>query len=270
MEHKTEHPGMGHPASLGHKGAAVENNHKAVETFEGWFSLHTVYEIDFPKWLAFSKEERATMFEGLQSFIAELEAGYTARTSGYAMYHVTGQKGDILFWFLQPTLEDLNRVELQLKKLPIFKVFKKGSSFVSVIEQSNYRNYDMSDPRIQAKLYPLIPRKKYICFYPMKKKRDGEDNWFMTDRAERARMMRAHGAIGRTYEPELSEFTTGACGLDNWEWGITLMSNNIIQFKKIVYEMRFDEVSARFGIFGSFTVGSILEKDTLEAMFLAE
>lgn len=239
----------------------------AVETFEGWYSLHTVYGVDFQKWQAITPAAQADMLAELKAFIAEQEVGYKAHTSSYAMYHVTGQKGDIMFWFLQPTIKDLNRVETQLKKLKIFSVFEKGSSFVSVIEQSNYRNYDINDPLIQAKLYPDIPRKQYICFYPMKKKRDGQDNWFMTDKAERARLMRSHGRIGRTYEPELSEFTTSAVGLDDWEWGITLMCDDSLQFKKIVYEMRFDEVSARFGIFGPFTVGSLLDDAALDEMF---
>lgn len=101
----------------------------------------------------------------------------------------------------------------------------------------------------------------------MSKRRSLEDNWYMTDRAERGRMMRSHGQIGKKYEETIKEFTTGACGLDDWEWGITLMSDDAVQFKKIVNEMRFDEVSARFGMFGPFTVGTLLDEDGLDTLF---
>ena len=44
----------------------------------------------------------------------------------------------------------------------------------------------------------------------------------------------AHGELGKTYLDVLSEFTTGGCGLDDWEWGALpcISSNDDIQFKK--------------------------------------
>ena len=80
--------------------------------------------------------------------------------------------------------------------------------------------------------------------------------------------MRSHGMIGKKYEGVINEYTTSACGLDDWEWGITLMGDDAVQFKKIVYEMRFDEVSARFGLFGPFVVGSLMNDDVLDSLFL--
>ena len=40
--------------------------------------------------------------------------------------------------------------------------------------------------------------------------------------------------------------------------GVTLFADDVLQFKKLIYEMRFDEVSARYGEFGTFFVGNIL------------
>ena len=74
----------------------------------------------------------------------------------------------------------------------------------------------------------------------MSKKREGDDNWFMLPPQERGALMKSHGELGKTYLDVLSEFTTGGCGLDDWEWGITIFSNDDIQFKKIVYDMRFE------------------------------
>ena len=80
-------------------------------------------------------------------------------------------------------------------------------------------------------------------------------------------LMKAHGETGRKYQGRVLQVISGAQGLDDWEWGVDLFSSDPIQFKKIVYEMRFDEVSARFGEFGSFYVGKRLSQEAL-ARFL--
>ena len=111
---------------------------------------------------------------------------------------------------LAATLEEVTAKEITLRKLAIGAVLEPTASFVSVIEVSNYMKTDINHPKVQARLYPHIPRLKYMCFYPMSKRRNLEDNWYMTDRAERGRMMRSHGQIGKKYEETIKEFTTGA------------------------------------------------------------
>ena len=255
-----------------HAGATPMHGHttgleKVPETYEGWFSLHANYSINFEKWRSWSGEQQREALQSFKAFIGNLEAAHEAHTSSYAMYQINGHKGDIMFWFLQPSLQELNEVELTLKKLPIFSVLQPESSFVSVIEVSNYVKSPKDHPKVQARLYPKIPRLACMCFYPMAKQRNLTDNWYMLDRQSRGSMMRSHGQIGKKYEDTIKEFTTGAFGMDDWEWGITLMSDDPIQFKKIVNEMRFDEVSARFGIFGPFTIGTILNIDGIDHLF---
>ena len=255
-----------------HAGATPMHGHttgleKVPETYEGWFSLHANYSINFEKWRSWSGEQQSEALQSFKEFIGNLETAHEAHTSSYAMYQINGHKGDIMFWFLQPSLQELNEVELTLKKLPIFSVLQPESSFVSVIEVSNYVKSPKDHPKVQARLYPKIPRLACMCFYPMAKQRNLTDNWYMLDRQSRGSMMRSHGQIGKKYEDTIKEFTTGAFGMDDWEWGITLMSDDPIQFKKIVNEMRFDEVSARFGIFGPFTIGTILNIDGIDHLF---
>ena len=255
-----------------HAGATPMHGHttgleKAPETYEGWFSLHANYSINFEKWRSWSGEQQSEALQSFKAFIGNLETAHEAHTSSYAMYQINGHKGDIMFWFLQPSLQEFNEVELTLKKLPNFSVLQPESSFVSVIEVSNYVKSPKDHPKVQARLYPKIPRLACMCFYPMAKQRNLTDNWYMLDRQSRGSMMRSHGQIGKKYEDTIKEFTTGAFGMDDWEWGITLMSDDPIQFKKIVNEMRFDEVSARFGIFGPFTIGTILDMDGIDHLF---
>jgi chlorite dismutase len=95
----------------------------------------------------------------------------------------------------------------------------------------------------------------YVCFYPMSKKRDPQQNWYALPLEERSRLMRAHGATGRGYAGRVLQVISGAIGLDAWEWGVTLFAGEPLTFKKIVTDMRFDEVSAEYAEFGEFFVG---------------
>lgn len=68
-------------------------------------------------------------------------------------------------------------------------------------------------------------------------------------------MMHLHGMIGRRYAGHVKQIITGSIGFDDWEWGVDLWSEDPLWFKKLIYEMRFDEVSAVYALFGTFYVG---------------
>ena len=97
----------------------------------------------------------------------------------------------------------------------------------------------------------------------MSKKRDGETNWYALDFEKRAEYMRAHGTVGRKYAGRITQLITGATGLTDYEWGVTLLSDSLSDIKDIVYEMRFDEASALYGEFGHFTIAQMCEPDQL-------
>jgi chlorite dismutase len=115
------------------------------------------------------------------------------------------------------------------------------------------------------RLYPAIPTAKYACFYPMDRKRGEQVNWYTQPMAERQRMMHEHGMIGRRYADEVKQIITGSIGFDDWEWGVDLFADDPLVFKKLIYEMRFDEVSAVYALFGSFFVGVRLPAANLQA-----
>ncbi|MEM9236632.1 MAG: chlorite dismutase family protein, partial [Verrucomicrobiota bacterium] len=116
---------------------------------------------------------------------------------------------------------------------------------------------------LHHRLYPVLPDWPVICFYPMSKRRSGNDNWYSLDYAERKKLMGGHARVGRTYAGRILQLITGSTGLDEYEWGVTLLANDTIDIKAIVYEMRFDEVTARFGEFGDFYIGMQLPLDQL-------
>ena len=61
--------------------------------------------------------------------------------------------------------------------------------------------------------------------------------------------------IGRRYAGQVIQIISGSIGFDDWEWGVDLFADNPLVFKKLVYEMRFDEASAVYGLFGAFYLG---------------
>jgi len=105
------------------------------------------------------------------------------------------------------------------------------------------------------RLWPEIPASKYICFYPMDRRRGESRNWYQETMATRQRMMKEHGLIGRRYSGDVRQIISGSIGFDDWEWGVDLFAEDPLVFKKLIYEMRFDEVSAVYALFGSFYVG---------------
>jgi len=68
-------------------------------------------------------------------------------------------------------------------------------------------------------------------------------------------MMREHGLIGRQYAGAVTQIISGSIGLDDWEWGVDLFADDPLTFKKLIYDMRFDEASAVYAEFGAFYVG---------------
>ncbi|WP_410772009.1 hydrogen peroxide-dependent heme synthase [Fontibacillus sp. BL9] len=243
---------------------------EAALTLEGWYALHDFRSINWTAWKAADDEERAGALEELHNFLQEWHGDEQSGKGSTAVYSIVGQKADFVFMHLRETLEELNALENAFNKTTFAQYTTKAYSYVSIVELSNYMASGDGDPKanpeVMARLQPILPKSKYICFYPMNKKRDLNDNWYMLSMEERRGMMRSHGMIGRGYAGKVKQIITGSVGLDDWEWGVTLFSDDALQFKKLVYEMRFDEVSARFGEFGSFYVGNLLNEQLFEDM----
>ncbi len=182
----------------------------------------------------------------------------------FGVYQVITQKADLLFLNLRESLDALLEVEERLNKSRLAAFLRPAYGFYSVVELgSQEKPLDPESPYVKPRLTPKVPKEGYVCFYPMNKRRQGGDNWYMLPAKERARLMKAHGETGRKYQGKVLQVISGAQGLDDWEWGVDLFSQDPVQFKKIVYEMRFDEVSARYGEFGPFFVGKYLDEEAL-------
>lgn len=240
---------------------------EATQTLDGWYALHDFRTIDWQAWRAASEGEREAALAELLAMTAEWEAVEERKEGSLAQYAIVGQKADLMFMHLRETLEELNALENAFNRSAIARFLHKAYSYVSVVELSNYMSQPgvdpMQVPEIAARLKPILPKANHVCFYPMNKRRMLQDNWYMLPMDERKAMMRSHSLIGRSYAGKVKQIITGSVGFDDWEWGVTLFAEDALQFKKLVYEMRFDEVSARYGEFGPFYVGNRLTRDAL-------
>lgn len=240
---------------------------EALLTLEGWYTYHNFRTINWEKWRAASEAERQAALDELNTLIRTWEANEAENQGSTAIYSILGHKADLVFMFLRPTMQELDEIKTAFNKTRFAAFTDAPYSYVSVVELSNYVHNPGEDPKanphVRDRLYPILPKWEHICFYPMNKKRDLQDNWYMLSMQERQEMMRSHGLIGRSYAGRVKQIIGGSVGFDDWEWGVTLFANDPLEFKHIVYEMRFDEVSARFGEFGNFLTGNVLNAETL-------
>ena len=167
---------------------------------------------------------------------------------------LVGHKGDVCLLALGPDLWRLRRFQTEVVEAG----FDVVDSYVSLTEVSEYAE-GMPEARKQARLYPQLPPegKTAFCFYPMSKRRGDKHNWYDLPYDERESLMMGHGATGRTFAGRVLQLVTGSTGLDDYEWGVTLFGVHPDDLKACVYQMRYDEASARFAEFGPFVTGAV-------------
>lgn len=241
---------------------------EAAQTLDGWYCLHDFRLIDWASWKTLSSDERQLAISEFQGLLDKWNTTQSNNEGSHALYSIVGQKADFMLMFARPTMEELNAIENEFNKTKLAEYTIPAYSYVSVVELSNYlAGGDGEDPyqnpHVRSRLYPILPQAKHVCFYPMDKRREGEDNWYMLSMEDRKNLMRSHGLIGRSYAGKVKQIISGSVGFDDYEWGVTLFAEDVLQFKKLIYEMRFDEVSARYAAFGSFFVGNILLEENI-------
>ena len=256
---------------------------EAPETIEGWYVQHEVYTVQWSQWRALAPAQRDTLVE---ESAAWLNVQSTPEEGSSAFFSLLGHKGDLLFTHFRPNLEALNQVKLSLRQAELFPYLQPAYSYLSVIELGMYEvigavqrqltaagletgtaEYDAAYQReleqqktiLHDRLYPPIPDGRYQCFYPMNKRRGETYNWYALPMDERRQLMRGHGMIGRKYAGRVKQIISGSVGFDDWEWGVSLFADDPVVFKKLIYDMRFDPASSRYGEFGEFFVGIRLQ-----------
>lgn len=248
-------------------------------TLDGSYVLHQMFRIRWSAWRALGVSDRKNIVDRATAMVSTMEENKAEPTGLFSML---GHKGDLMVVHFRKTLDELNHAELRVGHSRLNEFLEPTTSYVSVIELGLYEasvkiyteltakglrpgtadwnrevGAELAQQRKEAapRLWPEIPQRRYICFYPMNKFRGEHKNWYSAHIKDRQRMMREHGMIGRHYAGQVTQIISGSIGFDDWEWGVDLFADNPLVFKKLVYEMRFDEASAIYGLFGPFYIG---------------
>jgi peroxiredoxin len=248
-------------------------------TVEGYSVLHQMVRFRWSAWRALPREKKEAIVTEASRALAQMEQNSAGQS---ALFSLLGHKGDLMLVHFRESFDALKQTELQLAQLELNDYLEPTTSYLSVIELGLYESTlkiykELAERGIEAhsegwtreiketlarqkeamrpRLFPEMPKHRYVSFYPMDRKRGEDKNWYMVPIEERARQMNEHGLVGRRYAGEVKQIITGSIGFDDWEWGVDLFAADPLVFKKLIYEMRFDEVSAVFAQFGHFYVG---------------
>jgi hydrogen peroxide-dependent heme synthase len=261
-------------------------------TLEGWYSLHQIFRIDRER---VTPARLNTVVKAARVAVGEVTRGRAkTRTSGSSseqgwscIVKLIGSTSDLMIVHFRESLDAIGEAQELVDRTALAKVLVPVYSFLSVTEAGLYHltadlarqaearggkfgddiyssalaersAAERASPHVTRRLYPQKPvDMPYVCFYPMSKRRDAIQNWYTLSLDERSRLMLAHGLTGRRYAGKVQQVITGAIGLDAWEWGVTLFAKDPLDFKRLVTDMRFDEVSAKYAEFGEFYVGKM-------------
>ncbi len=256
---------------------------------EGWHVQHLYYHVEHSQWDLLTQDEKIRAKTKLTQLIQDIRAHPKTQLLTFS---VLTPKADLAFMLLTADLHDANKFEKQLSLALGPDILTPVYSYLSMTEWTEYttspeeqsekitkdkgfaagtpeHDAEMAtfkqhqDKYYQDRLYPNLPDWPVMCFYPMSKRRNDGNNWYSQDHATRRKLMASHAISGRRWAGKVRQLITGSTGLDEHEWGVTLFSNHSSDIKGIVYEMRFDEVSAKYAEFGDFYIGIQLPLDEL-------
>lgn len=257
-----------------------------IKLTRGIHVLHLFYKIDRVRWRSLVEGESNLALKSLRKLADANSAPSNPRLATYAG---VGGKADLAFMLYAAELGTISQMHRDLENCFPAGTLQPVYTYFSVTELPDYvtteedtiralqqeglqQGSEAFNQRLEAarkrqaeyeqyRLYPEMPDWEVMGFYPMSKRRSGNDNWYMLEFDARKKLMAGHARVGRKYAGRISQLITGSTGLDDWEWGVTLMAHQVDALKEIVYEMRFDEVSARYGEFGPFYINMRLQPE---------
>jgi peroxiredoxin len=265
--------------------------HAVPLTLEGSSVLHQMFRFRWAEWRKLSQAQQHEIAAEASTALLKMENDVVGQT---AVFSLLGHKGDLLLVHFRSSFDQLKAAELAIAKLQLSDYMEQTTSYLSVVELGLYdssvklyrtlreqgtqphspewnavieETIKRQTEAMRPRLFPQIPPNRYVCFYPMDRRRGEDKNWYSLPIEERQRQMEEHGLVGRRYAGTVRQIITGSIGFDDWEWGVDLFADDPLIFKKLIYEMRFDEVSAVYALFGTFYVGVRCPAAGLEDLF---
>lgn len=265
--------------------------HAVPLTIEGASVLHQMFRFRWAEWRRLSEAQQRQMTSEASDALMKAESNVNGQS---ALYSLLGHKGDLMLVHFRNSFDELKAAELEVSRLRLSDYLEQTTSYLSVVELGLYessvklyrelrqKGIEPHTPEwdtaiedtltrqteaMRPRLFPQIPPSRYVCFYPMDRRRGEDKNWYSLPIEERQRQMEEHGLVGRRYAGTVKQIITGSIGFDDWEWGVDLFADDPLIFKRLIYEMRFDEVSAVYALFGHFYVGVRCPAAGLEGLF---
>ncbi|HKW76135.1 MAG TPA: hydrogen peroxide-dependent heme synthase [Terriglobales bacterium] len=265
--------------------------HAVPLTIDGSSVLHQMFHFRWAAWRKLKATEQHEVLAEAGAALLKLEQHVSGQSALFSMF---GHKADLMLVHFRNSFDHLKHAELDIARLRLNDFLEQTTSYVSVVELGLYESsvklyrslrekgiaphspewdsavedtMNRQTEAMRPRLFPQIPPSRYICFYPMDRRRGDEYNWYSLPIEERQRQMEEHGLVGRRYAGTVKQIITGSIGFDDWEWGVDLFADDPLIFKKLIYEMRFDEVSAVYALFGKFYVGIHVPAGKLEELF---
>jgi peroxiredoxin len=265
--------------------------HAVPLTLEGSSVLHQMFRFRWAEWRKLNQAQQHEIAAEASAALLKMENDVAGQT---AVFSLLGHKGDLLVVHFRNSFDQLKAAELAISRLRLSDYLEQTTSYLSVVELGLYdssvklyrslreqgtvphspewnavmeETIKRQTEAMRPRLFPQIPPNRYICFYPMDRRRGEDKNWYSLPIEERQRQMEEHGLVGRRYAGTVRQIITGSIGFDDWEWGVDLFADDPLIFKKLIYEMRFDEVSAVYALFGTFYVGVRCPAAGLEGLF---
>jgi hydrogen peroxide-dependent heme synthase len=248
-------------------------------TLEGSSVLHQMFRFRWAEWRKLTAAQQEEIATEARIALEKMEHHVSGQS---ALFSMLGHKAEMMLVHFRKSFDHLKHVELELARLRLSDYLDQTTSYVSVVELGLYdssvkmyralreqrvtphspewnavveETMSRQKEAMAPRLFPQIPPSRYVCFYPMDKRRGEIKNWYSLPIEERQRQMEDHGLIGRRYAGSVKQIISGSIGFDDWEWGVDLFADDPLVFKRLIYEMRFDEVSADYALFGTFYVG---------------
>ena len=202
---------------------SVESVTKTEESAEQFFTLWTVFKrsADVRR-----SSDAAPDFDAL---VARLnEDGVTLRGS----YDVSGMRADadVMVWLHGPQPEALQQGIRDIRRSQLFAGTEIAWSAMGVHREAEFaKNHT---PAFSRGVEPA----EWLCVYPFVRSYE----WYLLPDAERGKMLRDHGMLGRDF-PQVISNTVSSFALGDWEWILGLEAPELVDLVDLMRHLRATE-----------------------------